>query len=606
MADYRPSPRKEDSVKDFLQRKFTFAPTLRQRVDRLLKRIFIFSSVAALVGLVVEYGFYPDDFLRTVIHVVEYVVILIFALIPLVRLVFTHHRLSYLKEHLADFILLAVYVIYLIATGRVHSVATDIWSGGQPETSPELLVGQMFIAANLILHFVRGNRTLTSMSESPVRFIVFSFLAVIGTGTLLLSLPRATVAGSIHPIDALFTSTSATCVTGLIVLDTGADFTRFGQGVIMSLIQIGGLGLMSFTAFFSTMLGIRVNRKEVALYSKAYEADTVNTVRRLLVYMLLATLLIELLGFGLLYQTWEPGFPDKSELLFSSAFHSVSAFCNAGFSLNSTSMEAYTGSTGTNLIISTLIILGGLGFIVLMNLTSYRFKPKKGRPRSRLTLQTKLVLVVSAVLIVVGWLMITPLEWNNSFDQAGLGFGEKVMAGYFQSVTTRTAGFNTVTIGNMLPGTIFVMIVLMFIGASPGSTGGGIKTSTFAVIILNFWADLRGRNHVEAFKREIPTDVTRQALAVLVGAVAFCVLGFFLLLLFEDQPPLELLFETVSAYATVGLSTGVTPHLSYAGRLVIILLMFAGRVGPLSLGLAIGRKHIEGRYRYPEGRISIG
>lgn len=598
--------RHDESVADFIQRKFTFAPTLRQRVDLLLRRLFLLCSIIALAGLVVEYGFYPNDFLRTVIHIVEYIIIFIFALIPLVRLLFHNRRLTFLKEHLAEFILLAVYLIYLFVVDEVAQVASNIWTGGGAESSATLLAGQMFIAANLIVRFVRGNRTLASMSERPVRFVVFSFLAVIGTGTLLLSLPRATVAGGIHPIDALFTSTSATCVTGLIVMNTGADFTRFGQGVIMALIQIGGLGLMSFTAFFSTILGIRVNRKEVALYSRAYEADTINTVRRLLIYTLLATLLIELLGFALLYQTWSPGFPDKSELMFSSAFHSVSAFCNAGYSLNSTSMEAYTGSVGTNLIISTLIILGGLGFIVLMNLTSFRFKPKKGKPRSRLTLQTKLVLVVSAILIAFGWLAITPLEWNHSFEQAGLGFGEKVMAGYFQSVTTRTAGFNTTPIGNMLPGTLFVMIVLMFIGASPGSTGGGIKTSTFAVIVLNFWANLRGRNHVEAFKREIPTDVTRQALAVLVGAVIFCVLGFFLLLLFEDQPPLDLLFETVSAYATVGLSTGVTPHLSYAGRLVIILLMFAGRVGPLSLGLAIGRKHIEGRYRYPEGRISIG
>jgi trk system potassium uptake protein TrkH len=512
---------------------------------------------------------------------------------PLAQLLFTPGRLTWVKEHLAELVVVLVYLIYLlVSSGRgAEEGLAGVWSGGGGGTSEAVLGGQPFIAANLIIRFVRGNKTLAALAERPVRFILLTFLAVIGVGTLLLSLPRATVSGHIHPIDALFTATSATCVTGLIVVDTGSYFTRFGQSVILGLIQIGGLGLMSFTAFFSTILGIRLARKEVALYSRAYEADAISTVRRLLVYMLLATLLIELLGFGLLYQTWEPKYPDESELLFSSAFHSVSAFCNAGFSLNSTNMEAHAGSFGTSIIISTLIVLGGLGFIVLMNLTSLRRRPKKNQPHSRLTLQTKLVLVVSAILIVVGWLAITPLEWNNSMQ--GLDVGGKVMAGYFQSVTTRTAGFNTVPTDALLPGTLFVMVVLMFIGASPGSTGGGIKTSTFAVIVLNFWANLRGKGRVEAFKREIPAGV-------------IVVAGFFILLLLEDQPPLDVLFETVSAWGTVGLSAGITKELTYAGRIVIILLMFAGRVGPLSLGLAIGKRQKEARYSYPEGRISIG
>jgi len=423
-------------------------------------------------------------------------------------------------------------------------------------------------------------------------------------GTLLLSLPRATVCGYIHPVDALFTATSATCVTGLIVVDTGSYFTRFGQGIILGLIQIGGLGLMSFTAFFSTIMGVRLARREVALYSRAYEADALSTVRRLLIYMLVATLLIELLGFGLLFQTWKPKFADQGELLFSSAFHSIAAFCNAGFSLNADNMEPFASSISTSLIISSLIILGGLGFIVLMNLTSFSWRAKKGQPQRRLSLQTKLVLVVTVILIFLGWIAITPLEWNNSMQ--GLGVGEKITAGFFQSVTTRTAGFNTIPTSDLRAGTLFIMIVLMFIGASPGSTGGGIKTSTFAIIVLNFWANLRGKRRVEVFKREIPSGVIKQALAVLVGGLAFVVTGFFLLLLFENQPPLSILYETVSAWGTVGLSAGITSQLSYAGRIVIVLLMFAGRIGPLSLGLAIGKKHGEARYTYPEGRISIG
>ncbi len=595
----------DESVRELIQQKFTFTPALRARVDRLLRSIFLVCAVVAIAGFIVEYGFFPSDFLRQIVHIAQALIILVFCLMPLAQILFTNQRLTWLKEHLAELIVVAVYIVYLlISAPQSAGGISSVWSSNDTGSSEAMLGGQLFIAVNLIIRFVRGNRTLAALAQRPVRFILLTFLAVIGVGTLLLSLPRATVSGHIHPIDALFTATSATCVTGLIVVDTGSYFTRFGQGVIMGLIQIGGLGLMSFTAFFSTILGVRLARKEVALFSRAYEADALSTVRRLLVYMLLATVLIELLGFGLLYQTWLPKFADQSELLFSSAFHSVSAFCNAGFSLNADNMASHVSSFGTSAIISSLIILGGLGFVVLMNLTSFRRRHKKGQPYSRLTLQTKLVLVVSAILIVVGWLAITPLEWNNSMQ--GLDIGEKVMAGYFQSVTTRTAGFNTIPTSNLLPGTLFVMIVLMFIGASPGSTGGGIKTSTFAVIVLNFWANLRGKKRVEVFRREIPSHVIKQALAVLVGGLVFVVAGFFVLLLLEDQPPLDILFETVSAWGTVGLSAGITGQLSYAGRIVIILLMFAGRVGPLSLGLAIGKKHGEARYSYPEGRISIG
>ncbi len=595
---------REETLRDMLQRKFTFTPTTRSRVDRLLGKLFLTCAVLAIAAFIIEYGFFPNDATRTALHIIESVIIFIFCLMPLSRLLFVRKRLSYLREHMAEFIILGVYIIYVATSGEVSDVATNIWEGGGQSSGDDMIAGQLFIAANLIIRFARGNRSLASLSVRPVQFILFSFIGVIAVGTLLLSLPRATVAGYIHPIDAFFTATSATCVTGLVVVDTGSYFTRFGQGVIMSLFQIGGLGLMAFTAFFSTILGVKLARKEVALYSRAYEADTFSKVRRLLLYMLLATLLIELLGFGLLYQTWEPKFPDKGDLLFSAAFHSVSAFCNAGFSLNAANMEPYVHSTGTSMIVSWLIILGGLGFLVLMNLTTFRRKAIHGKPRSRLSLQTKLVLVTTVVLLLFGWLTITPLEWDNSFE--GLSFGEKVTAGWFQSVTTRTAGFNTTPFNNLAPATIFIMIVLMFIGASPGSTGGGIKTSTFAIVILNLWRNLTGKDRLEVFKREIPDSVTQQALAVLVGGISFVVLGYFLLLLFETHPPLDLLFETVSAYATVGLSTGVTSTLSYAGRIVIIVLMFAGRVGPLSLGLAIGRRHAKGRYRYPRGNISVG
>jgi hypothetical protein len=462
---------REETFRDMLQRKFTFTPTTRSRVDRLLGKLFLTCAVLAIAAFIIEYGFFPNDATRTALHIIESVIIFIFCLMPLSRLLFVRKRLSYLREHMAEFIILGVYIIYVATSGEVSDVATNIWEGGGQSSGDDMIAGQLFIAANLIIRFARGNRSLASLSVRPVQFILFSFIGVIAVGTLLLSLPRATVAGYIHPIDAFFTATSATCVTGLVVVDTGSYFTRFGQGVIMSLFQIGGLGLMAFTAFFSTILGVKLARKEVALYSRAYEADTFSKVRRLLLYMLLATLLIELLGFGLLYQTWEPKFPDKGDLLFSAAFHSVSAFCNAGFSLNAANMEPYVHSTGTSMIVSWLIILGGLGFLVLMNLTTFRRKAIHGKPRSRLTLQTKLVLVTTVVLLLFGWLTITPLEWDNSFE--GLSFGEKVTAGWFQSVTTRTAGFNTTPFNNLAPATIFIMIVLMFIGASPGSTGGG-------------------------------------------------------------------------------------------------------------------------------------
>ncbi|HID55676.1 TPA: Trk family potassium uptake protein [Candidatus Poribacteria bacterium] len=439
---------------------------------------------------------------------------------------------------------------------------------------------------------------IASLPLKPAQTVMLSFLSVILIGTFFLMTPRATYPDNrISIVDALFTATSATCVTGLIVRDTGTGFTPFGQIVILILIQIGGLGLMTMTSFFALILGRGMGIRETVLMSDVLNTRTLSRITHLILSILILTFIFEAVGAALLYLSWYR--------IYYSVFHAVSAFCNAGFSLFSDSMMGFKGSIPINLIMTALIISGGLGFTVLTLILRSVFLDRPLGRRVKLTLQAKLVLSVTGLLIGMGFIGILAVEWGRTFD--GWGLKERILAAYFQSVTARTAGFNTVKIASLSNASLFLLMCLMFIGASPGGTGGGVKTSTFAIAIGFLIANLRGRSTVEMFGRRIPREVTSKAFSILIISILLIAVNGFLLLWVErDHKPLEVIFELFSAFGTVGLSMGITPHLSTLGKVIIMVTMFTGRIGPLTLALALGERRKGGEFEYPSEEVMVG
>ncbi len=432
------------------------------------------------------------------------------------------------------------------------------------------------------------------MQIKPARIIILSFILVIVAGTLLLLLPVSTSDG-ISFVDAFFTAVSATCVTGLVVHDTGSFFTPFGQGIIMLLFQLGGLGIMTFSTIFALMLGRRITitgRKTLSLAFENVEFD----MKLLLKGIVIFTLLIELLG-AVLFKIYLPG-----EGFFSAFFHSISAFCNAGFSLFPRSFQDFRSLASINILITSLIIIGGLGFLVLFDLMRW-LKGKLFKKNVRLSLHSKIVLITSLVLIFVGIITLFGIEKDNLFAEYSLS--GKCFASYFQSVTARTAGFNTVDIGALQSSSKLVLSGLMFVGASPGSTGGGIKTVTFALIVLGLIALLRGSPQIRIAKRAIPMQIFEKAITVFVLGIVWIFFAAILLSVTDGGRFLDMLFEVISAFGTVGLSCGITAGLTIAGKFIIILTMFLGRIGPMTLAIALASRD-EADFKLPEENVMVG
>ena len=436
---------------------------------------------------------------------------------------------------------------------------------------------------------------------TPSRVLVLGFATVILFGALLLTLPQATQDGlGLSFLNAVFTATTSVCVTGLVVVDTGTTFSLFGQWVILLLIQVGGLGFMTFATLFAMILKKKITLKERLLLQEALNQVSVEGIVRLVKSVLKISFAIEALGALILTVRWYPDF-GWSKALYFGVFHSVSAYNNAGIDLfgNFSSLTAYVGDPVVNITIMLLIICGGLGFVVLAELLS---------PGKKYRLHTKIVLQVSGALILIGAVVIFFMEFTNPKTLGPLPLGAKVLASFFQSVSPRTAGFNTLNLANMYDTTLLSMIVLMFIGASPGSTGGGIKTTTFIAIALSVLSTYRSHPHVVYGGRTIPKDVIQKAWAIVTTALCLVFLMVSILSLTEKADLLTVLFEVTSAFGTVGLSLGITPTLSDVGKMAIILTMFAGRVGPLTLAFVLSQKKNKqtAHIKYPDERITIG
>ncbi|AGL03399.1 TrkH family potassium uptake protein [Desulfoscipio gibsoniae] len=437
---------------------------------------------------------------------------------------------------------------------------------------------------------------------NPPLFIILGFAVIILIGTVLLALPVSSSSGnSLGLLDSLFTATSAVCVTGLVVFDTGTKYSSFGEIIIMILIQLGGLGFMIFGVTTAVLLGKKIGLKQRLLIQESTHAISTAGLVKLSLNILIITLVFETVATIILTVRWY-GEMGLFKAVYYALFHSVSAFNNAGFSLWPDSLTRYVGDPVVNLVISALFITGGIGFIVIMDLYVKRQWQK-------LSLNSKIVLVTSGLLSVAGFVVVFILESFNSQTFGELNFSQRLWAAYFQGVVPRTAGFNTIEIGQMIAASQLFIIFLMFIGASSGSTGGGIKTNTFAILILSLFAITRGRNEISVFHRTVTVEIILRSLAVIIASMGVIITASFLLTITEHSTQrdfLEILFEATSAFGTVGLSMGLTGDLSPLGKLIIIITMFIGRLGPLTMAFALAQKGIKPKIRYTEEKILIG
>lgn len=452
--------------------------------------------------------------------------------------------------------------------------------------------------------------TLRTLSRlHPATLLLLSYLAAIVIGTGLLSVPAATVAGRIHLIDALFTATSAVCVTGLIVVDTGSYFTGFGQLVILVLIQMGGLGIMTVSVMLFQLLGKRIFYQHRLAVEEGFSPTPRADIYRLLRAIFVFTAMAEAAGIGLLFAHWLRGHP-PAEAFYLAVFHAVSAFCNAGFSLFAASFVDERASLLLNAVIGTLIVLGGLGFPVVYELYHRAFA--RSKEKRRLSVHAKTVLITTILLIAGGALLLLLSELG---PLEKLGVTEKLLVSFFQSITCRTAGFNTLDIASLNSASLLLIMFLMFFGASPGSCGGGVKTTTLAVLTAFSASRLRRHSRVNMFKRSLPEDTVGKSISMVVLSVGIIFSALFLILFADpshggdingQRKFLSYLFEVVSAFGTVGLSMGITPALNGFGKGVIVIVMIIGRVGIPAFTYIIAGSTSRKGLEYAEENLMIG
>ncbi|WP_213581818.1 TrkH family potassium uptake protein [Paenibacillus sp. J2TS4] len=443
------------------------------------------------------------------------------------------------------------------------------------------------------------------MKMQPPQILASGFLIIIFIGTMLLSTPLASADGhSVPVIDALFTATSAVCLTGLTVVDTGTTYSVFGQLVIMLLIQIGGLGIMTMSTLFALVLKKRISLRERLILQEALNQNSMEGIVRLIRKIITYSLTIEFVAFIFLTLRWSIDFP-FGEAAYLGMFHAISLFNNAGFDLfggvsgRFSGLSLFAEDITVSVIAMALITLGGIGFIVMADLMDYK-------KRKKLLLHTKVVLFTSGILIAGGAMVIFTFEFTNPASLGSLNGGSKVLASFFHAVSPRSGGVSTLDVGSFRQATQFFLIILMFIGASPGSTGGGIKTTTFAILIGAMIAMIRGKEDIVMFRYRLAKDRIYKAITLVLFALVIVIIAAMVLSTTEAHQFLVILFEVTSAFGTVGLSMGLTPELTVIGKIIVSFLMFLGRLGPLTLAYALGPKKEKELFRYPEGKITIG
>ncbi|SNZ17130.1 trk system potassium uptake protein TrkH [Terribacillus aidingensis] len=449
----------------------------------------------------------------------------------------------------------------------------------------------------------KSRKLFQRIKINPPQFFALGFLVLIGLGTFLLMLPFATAdRHHLSFVDALFEATSAVSVTGLVVADTKTTFTLFGQIVLLCLIQVGGLGFMTLTVFIALLLRRNITFEERHLVKESLNQDSYEGIVRMVRFVILFAVICELIGTVILGLHWGDRFGYPKSFYYG-LFHSISAFNNAGFDImgDFSSMTAFTGDITVNVTLTSLLILGGAGFIVIADLF------QKVKTKKRITLHTKVVLWMTAILIIAGTAAIFVLEYNNPATIGNFSLKDKLLASYFHGVVPRTAGFNSLNTGDLSLGSQLVTMALMFIGGGTGGTAGGIKVTTFAILLLAVWALIKGRQEVNMSNRRLPLDLVFRAFSITTYSVLLVSVFVFLLSLTETGFGLNIIaFEVLSAFGTVGMSLGLTTELTEPGKMLLSILMFMGRVGPITIAFALAFRTKTTAVRNPEERIIIG
>ena len=584
-------------------------------LEKILIGICAIASTVVMASFVLLFGFDEPMMAREILYLVQVLLLFVFIAEKIIRFFNVESKPQYWKGNWYEMVLLLLLAVFVLGVGKLFDVENRYHF-------LHVAVGA-YLVFQVVVKVCRTTVDMAATGHNPTRTLIISFIVLISCGAGILMLPKATNGESLSIVDALFTSTSAACVTGLTVKDTGVDFTLMGQTVILTLIQLGGLGMVVFGAILALLLRQAFNIRESVAMQDLLSTNTLGKISHTIAFIFLGTVVIEGTGALLLFGMWDsvPGRVDGIyEQWFYSIFHSISAFCNAGFGLFSDNLTSYQHNWRVFVGICPLIVLGGLGFGVLYNIFDVsvdRLKKFYGRiygrydcgtraiPR-RLSLQSKIVISVSAILIIAGTVLIT-LSEHYAGDGSSKSGG--VLGALFQSVSARTAGFNTVNISALSESSKVVLILLMLVGGSPGSTAGGIKTVTLAVIVISTIAVLRRRSEVEIFKRSIRTVVIGRAITITLLFMVVFFTGVFVLNITEHGKGftmLDIMFETASALGTVGLSTGITGSLTTAGKVVIILVMFIGRLGPLTLLASLTFNVKPAKYSYPEEAVIVG
>jgi len=602
------------------------------RLEKVLFGVNVLTAAMVAGAFIVLFGGFKKPLLpyvhnlqkqEVILYAVGVALLCVFIVEKIIRLFNATSKKDFWRANWFEIPLLVVLAIVVLGDGRWFGVS-------YPGKVRHFAVG-IYLVVQVVIKLCRTAVNFAASGKNPTWTLILSFIVLISSGTVMLMLPRASAVESLSWDDALFTATSATCVTGLIVKDTGSDFTLMGQLIILTLIQLGGLGIVIFGAVFAFLLGQASLAERVAMQD-LLNARTLSRIGNMIVFVFFGTIIIEAVGAVSMFWMWDdvPGrIANVHEQLFCSIFHSISAFCNAGFSLFSDSLISYNKSWGVYVVMAPLIILGGFGFGVLYDLFNIpvdrvkRFFKRRFNKRYRISmeapkrmqLQTKIVLSISAFLIVVGMLGILLFERYApalASQEAAGAESPSILGALFQSITARTAGFNTIKVSAMSASSKFILILLMFIGGSPGSTAGGIKTVTLAVVIMTVIAALRKRQEVEMFRRSVAIVVVGRAITVtllFVGVLFGATLALSITEHAGGFAMSDIFFEAGSALGTVGLTTLTTEQtasLTTAGKLIIIATMLIGRLGPLTLLAALTFNLKPIRYSYPGEAIIVG
>lgn len=580
---------------------------------RLMGWVVAISSIVTIGSLIYYHGYEHSPEEQQVLLDINRSFFAVFILNYLVRWFLTLERTSYIKSSWLEATLLGLVVLNFISYQLFRFPIIENffewlgWEGFQPYY---VFFIQLYLLLLIVLEVIKSVQLLGQLKLRPTTIFLISFILLIGGGTFLLQMPA--LSNSDQPlrwIDSLFTATSASCVTGLIVVDTATYFNTKGQFILLFLFQIGGLGIISFATFFATFMKKGMGLKQQSMLKELFDNEsllgTVSLLRKVVFY----TITIEVISTLLIYNFWgDQAFATGGKKLFFSIFHAVSAFCNAGFSLFTNGLA----ETGINrnyilhIVIAVTIFFGGLGFPALRDIFEIQnVRERLSKPWKKWKLSTQIAFYGSLILIAFGTLMFYLLEQKNVL--AGESAMPTFVTALFQSVTTRTAGFNTVDFSLLSAPTLIIFIFLMFIGASSGSTGGGIKTSTFVVIFSAIMATVTGRKEVTLGRRSISEELIYKAFSVFIFSATFIFVGVVLLVIAEPHIEVtRLVFEEVSAFATVGLSTGITAELSDFSKVVLITSMFIGRIGVLSLAFSLSVGSRSNAYHYPKSHIMIG